>query len=50
MTYIYGSVILSNILYTVGCTKKVLCSCESVGSSVQAKHKIGQYDLNFMVQ
>ena len=46
----HGSVILPNILYTVGCTKKVLCSYVSVGSSVRAKHKIGQYDLYFMVQ
>ena len=29
----------------MGCTKKVLCSYESEGPSVRAKHKIGQYDL-----
>ena len=46
----HGSVLLSNILYTVRCTKKVLWSYESVGPSVRAKHKIGQYDLYFMVQ
>ena len=46
----HGSVLLSNILYTVGCTKNVLCSYETVGPSVRAKYKKGQYDLYFMVQ
>ena len=27
--------------------KKVLCSYESVGPSIRAKHKIGHYDLYF---
>ena len=35
----HGIVILLNIRYTVGYLNKVLCSYESVGLNVQAKHK-----------
>ena len=35
----HGIVILPNICYTVGYLNKVLCSYESVGLNVQAKHK-----------
>ena len=47
---LHDLVILPYIHYTVGYLNKVLCSYESVGLNVQAKHKIGHHDLYFMVQ